>query len=112
MNEAATHPDRLASLREAAGRMDEALLEEGFDQHGSHAVFVRWQRTSVETLGKILVEAERELGARVEKACARMEELSQRIPRRRVPARGTPVEQRPGDAEHGPAGGGDRRCGG
>ena len=34
----------------------------------SHAVFVRWQRTSVEALGAILVEAERELGARVERA--------------------------------------------
>jgi hypothetical protein len=79
VSEAQLCPDRLASLREAAGQMDEALQEEGFDQHGSHAVFVRWQRTSVETLGKILLEAERELGARVEKACAWMEESSRKF---------------------------------
>jgi hypothetical protein len=58
-----TQPDRLASLREAAGRMDNALHEEGFEQHGSHAVFVRWQRASVEALGNILLEAETELGS-------------------------------------------------
>ena len=46
-----TGPDRLASLREAAGDMDEALRDEGFDAFGSHAVFVRWQRASVEALG-------------------------------------------------------------
>jgi hypothetical protein len=74
-----TQPDRLASLREAAGRMDDALHEEGFEQHGSHAVFVRWQRASVEALGNILLEAETELGARVGKACARMEEASRRF---------------------------------
>jgi hypothetical protein len=51
-------PDRLAKLREAAGEMEEALEELGFDRHGPHAVFVRWQRTSVEALGAILVEAE------------------------------------------------------
>ena len=79
MSDGQTQPDRLASLREAAGRMDDALHEEGFERHGSHAVFVRWQRASVETLATILLEAERELGARVEKACARMEEASQRF---------------------------------
>jgi ribosomal protein L17 len=51
-------PDRLAKIREAAGDMDEALREEGFDHQGSHAVFVRWQRASVEALGAIVVEAE------------------------------------------------------
>ena len=74
-----TGPDRLASLREAAGDMDEALRDEGFDAFGSHAVFVRWQRASVEALGAILVEAERELGARVERACAWIEELSRKF---------------------------------
>ena len=74
-----TGPDRLASLREAAGDMDEALRDEGFDAFGSHAVFVRWQRASVEALGTILVEAERELGARVERACAMIEELSRKF---------------------------------
>ena len=38
--------------------MDEALREEGFESFGSHAVFVRWQRTSVEALAGIVVEAE------------------------------------------------------
>lgn len=74
-----TGPDRLASLREAAGDMDEALRDEGFDPVGSHAVFVRWQRASVEALGAILVEAERELGARVERACAMIEESSRKF---------------------------------
>ena len=54
--------------------MDEALRDEGFDALGSHAVYVRWQRASVEALGAILVEAERELGARVERVCAMFEE--------------------------------------
>jgi hypothetical protein len=74
-----TGPDRLASLREAAGDIDEALRDEGFDAFGSHAVFVRWQRASIEALGAILVEAERELGARVEKACAMIEESSRKF---------------------------------
>jgi hypothetical protein len=38
--------------------MDDALRDEGFESVGSHAVFVRWQRVSVETLGRILGEAE------------------------------------------------------
>jgi hypothetical protein len=67
-------PDRLAKLREVLGHMDEALRDEGFDALGSHAVYVRWQRASVEALGAILVEAERELGSRVEKVCAMFEE--------------------------------------
>ena len=71
--------ERLASLREAAGKMEEALREEGFEEHGSHAVFVRWQRESVEALGQILHEAEKEIGARVEKACAWMEESSRKF---------------------------------
>jgi hypothetical protein len=50
-------PDRLAKLGEALGDMDEALRDEGFDALGSHAVYVRWQRASVEALGAILVEA-------------------------------------------------------
>ena len=66
MNEAATRPDRLARFREAAANMDEALREEGFDAHGSHAIFVRWQRESVEGLGGILLEAETKMGERVE----------------------------------------------
>ncbi|MFZ0602023.1 MAG: hypothetical protein WAN05_11805 [Roseiarcus sp.] len=66
--------DRLAKLREVLGDMDEALRDEGFDALGSHAVYVRWQRASVEALGAILVEAERELGARVERVCAMFEE--------------------------------------
>ena len=74
-----TGPDRLARLREAAGDMDEALRDEGFDAFGSHAVFVRWQRASVEALGGILVEAEKELGARVERACALIEESSRKF---------------------------------
>jgi hypothetical protein len=74
-----TGPDRLAKLREAAGDMDEALRDEGFDALGSHAVFVRWQRASVEALGTILVEAERELGARVERTCAMIEESSRKF---------------------------------
>ncbi len=79
MNEAATRPDRLARFREAAGKMEEALREEGFDEHGSHAIFVRWQRESVEGLGGILLEAERKMGERVETACARIEEASRRF---------------------------------
>jgi hypothetical protein len=67
-------PDRLAKLREALGNMDEALRDEGFDSLGSHAVYVRWQRSCVEALGAIVVEAERELGARVESVCAMFEE--------------------------------------
>ena len=79
MNGALTRPDRLARVREAAGKMDEALREEGFDEHGSHAVFVRWQRESVEGLGGILLEAEKTMGERVEIACARIEEASRRF---------------------------------
>ena len=55
-------PHRLAKLREAIGDMDEALRDEGFESLGSHAVYVRWQRSCVEALGAIVVEAERELG--------------------------------------------------
>ena len=58
MTAADVGPDRLARLREAAGDMDEALREEGFESFGSHAVFVRWQRASVEALAGIVVEAE------------------------------------------------------
>jgi hypothetical protein len=76
---AQARPDRLAKLREAAGDMDEALRDEGFDSVGSHAVFVRWQRASVETLGTILVEAEKELRARVERAGALIEESSRKF---------------------------------
>jgi hypothetical protein len=72
-------PDRLAKLREVLGDMDEALRDEGFDALGSHAVYVRWQRACVEALGTILVEAERELGARVERACAMIEESSRKF---------------------------------
>ena len=79
MNEAATRPDRLARFREAAGKMEEALREEGFDEHGSHAIFVRWQRELVEGLGGILLEAEKKMGERVETACARIEEASRRF---------------------------------
>jgi len=79
MNEAAPRPDRLARFREAATNMDEALREEGFDAHGSHAIFVRWQRESVEGLGGILLEAETKMGERVETACARIEEASRRF---------------------------------
>jgi hypothetical protein len=79
VNEAAPRPDRLARFREAATNMDEALREEGFDEHGSHAIFVRWQRESVEGLGGILLEAETKMGERVETACARIEEASRRF---------------------------------
>jgi hypothetical protein len=72
-------PERLARLHTVAEEMDEALREEGFGHDGSHAVFVRWQRASVEALGGILVEAERELGARVERACAMIEESSRKF---------------------------------
>jgi hypothetical protein len=44
-----------------------------------HAVFMRWQRESVEVLGTILNEAQKELGARVEKACAWIEESSRKF---------------------------------
>ena len=71
--------DRLAKLREVLGDMDEALRDEGFDALGSHAVYVRWQRASVEALGAILVEAERELGARVERVCAMIEEAARKF---------------------------------
>lgn len=66
MNAVETGRDRLARLREAAVEMEEALQEEGFDRHGSQAVYLRWQRISVEALGAILVEAEKELEERVE----------------------------------------------
>ena len=79
MNEAAIRPDRLARFREAAGKMDEALRDEGFDEHGSHAIFVRWQRELVEGLGGILLEAEKKMGERVDNACARIEEASRRF---------------------------------
>ena len=59
--------------------MDEALRDEGFDAFGSHAVFVRWQRASVEALGAILVEAERELGARVERAGEMIDKSSRKF---------------------------------
>ena len=72
-------PDRLAKLREVLGDMDEALRDEGFDALGSHAVYVRWQRAWVEALGTILVEAERELGARVERAGEMIEESSRKF---------------------------------
>jgi hypothetical protein len=69
----------LERLRTVAEEMDEALREEGFGHDGSHAVFVRWQRESVEVLGAILNEAERQLGARVERACAVIEESSRKF---------------------------------
>jgi hypothetical protein len=74
-----TGPDRLASLREAAGDMDEALREEGFDAFGSHAVFVRWQRAAIEARGAIMVEAVRELGARGVRAGEMIEESSRKF---------------------------------
>jgi hypothetical protein len=42
-------------------------------------VYVRWQRACVEALGTILIEAERELGARVERAGAVIEESSRKF---------------------------------
>ena len=50
--------------------MDEALATKGSTRMGSHAVFVPMAADLVEALGAILVEAERELGARVERPCA------------------------------------------
>jgi hypothetical protein len=79
MNGALALPDPLTKFREAAGKMDEALRDEGFEEHGSNAVFVRWQRESVEGLGGILLEAEKKMGERVETACARIEEASRRF---------------------------------
>jgi hypothetical protein len=79
MNGALALPDPLTKFREAAGKMDEALRDEGFEEHGSNAVFVRWQRESVEGLGGILLEAEKKMGERVEIACARIEEASRRF---------------------------------
>ncbi len=72
-------PDRLASVREAAGRMEEALRDEGFEEHGSHAIFVQWQRQTVEGLGAILLHAEKAMGERVEKACGLMDESSRKF---------------------------------
>ena len=79
MSEGLERPDRLARLREAAGKMEEALRDEGFDEQGSHGVFVRWQRQTVEELGQLLVEAERTLGQRVEAACVLMEDSSRKF---------------------------------
>jgi hypothetical protein len=79
VSEGLERPDRLARLREAAGKMEEALRDEGFDEQGSHGVFVRWQRQTVEELGQLLVEAERTLGQRVETACGLMEESSRKF---------------------------------
>ncbi len=47
VSEGLERPDRLARLREAAGEMEEALRDEGFDEQSSHGVFVRWQRQTV-----------------------------------------------------------------
>src|SRR5208283_6083138 len=62
-----------------SGRMEEALRDEGFEEHGSHAIFVQWQRQTVEGLGAILLHAEKAMGERVEKACALMDESSQKF---------------------------------
>ena len=66
--------ERLASLRERAREMEEALKEEGFEEEGPHAVFVRWQRQSMEELGSLLLDAEETFGKRVEAVCSRLEE--------------------------------------
>ena len=66
--------ERLASLRERAREMEEALKEEGFEDEGPHAVFVRWQRQSMEELGSLLLDAEETFGKRVEAVCSRLEE--------------------------------------
>ena len=59
--------------------MDAALKEEGFEEEGSHAVFVRWQRQTIEELGELLLDAEELLGNRVDAVCARLDELSRRF---------------------------------
>jgi len=59
--------------------MDEALKEEGFQQEGSHAVFVRWQRQTIEELGELLLDAEETFGKRVEMVCDRLDESSRRF---------------------------------
>ena len=59
--------------------MDAALKEEGFEEEGSHAVFVRWQRQTIEELGDLLLEAEESLGKRVDAVCARLDESSRRF---------------------------------
>ena len=74
VSERASREARLARLR--AVEMDAALKEEGFEEEGSHAVFVRWQRQTIEELGELLVGAEESLGRRVDAVCARLDESS------------------------------------
>lgn len=74
MSELMPRAERLANFRERAREMEEALKEEGFEEEGSHAVFVRWQRQSIEELGDLLLHAEDTLGKRVEAVCSRLEE--------------------------------------
>ncbi|PPQ34649.1 hypothetical protein SAMN06265338_1473 [Rhodoblastus acidophilus] len=74
MSELKPRAERLASLRERAREMEEVLKEEGFEQDGSHAVFVRWQRQSIEELGELLFEAEQTFGKLMEVMCRRLEE--------------------------------------
>ena len=69
----------LARLRQCAAEMEEALKEEGFEENGSHGVFVRWQRRTIEDLGALILQAEEVVTKRVEAACERMDKASRQF---------------------------------
>jgi hypothetical protein len=64
------------AFRAAADEMEEVLKEEGFDDHGTHAVFVRWQRQTIAQLTGMLTSAQQTIIGRVEELCERAEAYS------------------------------------
>jgi hypothetical protein len=64
---------RVDRLRTGAAEMEAMLKEEGFEDNGTHGVFVRWQRQTIEDLGDIITDAEKMISVKVGGLCERIE---------------------------------------
>ena len=70
---------RVDRLRAGAEEMEAMLKEEGFEDNGTHGVFVRWQRQTIEDLGDIITDAEKMISAKVGGLCERVETLTKNL---------------------------------
>jgi hypothetical protein len=70
---------RAQLLRSGAEEMEAMLKEEGFDDNGTHGVFVRWQRHTIEELGGIISDAEKMITVTVGGLCDRVENSTKKL---------------------------------
>jgi len=70
---------RAERLRSGAAEMEAMLKEEGFDDNGTHGVFVRWQRHTIEELAAIITDAEKMITEKVRGLCDRVEKSTTKL---------------------------------